>query len=405
MGDGDQHNGKEQHHDGDRKGHGRASAGGGMTRKSNLVAVEPPGSFIKLELEARGWSQRDLAFILGQTEQQLSPLLSGKRGVTPDMARLLGDAFNVSPQFFLNLQSRYDLQNSRDPDPAVKTRADLQARYPVRDMIRRGWIQDGEASLLQLQMDRFFEAANDDEPGAVAFAAKRTHYDETPPHQRAWVFRVRQLANGMKVGTYIPDKLRALLPKLRSLMIDPESVAAVPALLAECGVRFVVVEVLPNAKISGVCTWLDDETPVIGMSTLYDRLDNFWFVLRHELEHVLRGHGKRSIGMIDHLAGEGTIDANGSIEEEAIADAEAADFCVPAAKMESFYARKRPYFSERDVLGFAALMAVHPAIVVGQLQKRMKRFDYLRKYQVPIRRYLLKEAVADGWGNVADAQL
>jgi len=376
-----------------------------MTGKSNLVAIEPPGTFIKSELEARGWSQRDLAFILGQTEQQLNPLLSGKRGITPDMARLLGDAFDVSPQFFLNLQGRYDLQNSKDPDPAVKTRAELQTQFPVRDMIRRGWIQDGEASLLQLQMNRFFEAANDDTTGNVAFAAKRTHCDTTPAHQRAWVYRVRQLAKEMNIGPYSPEKLRALLPKLRSLMIDPESVAAVPALLAECGVRFVIVEVLPNAKISGVCTWLDDATPVVGLSTLYDRLDNFWFVLRHELEHVLQGHGKGSIGMIDHLAGEGTKDANGSVDEEHIADTEAADFCVPASKMASFYARKHPYFSERDVLGFAALMAVHPAIVVGQLQKRMKRFDYLRKYQVPIRRYLLKKAVTDGWGNVADAQL
>jgi len=370
-----------------------------------MVAVEPPGTIIKFELEARGWSQRDLAFILGQTEQQLNPLLSGKRGITPDMARLLGDAFDVSPQFFLNLQSCYDLQNSKDPDPAVRTRAELQTQYPVRDMIRRGWIQDGEASLLQLQMDRFFEAANDDTPGDVAFAAKRTHNHETPPNQRAWIYRVRQLAKQMEVSPYSPEKLRALLPKLRSLMIDPEAIGSVPALLASCGVRFVVVEILPNAKISGVCTWLDDETPVIGMSTLYDRLDNFWFVLRHELEHVLQGHGKDSIGMIDHLAGEGTKDANGSAEQEDIADTEAADFCVPAAKMASFYARKHPYFSERDVLGFAALMAVHPGIVVGQLQKRMKRFDFLRKYQVPIRRYLLKEAVADGWGNVADAQL
>src|SRR3546814_9997664 len=109
------------------------------------------------------------------------------------------------------------------------------------------------------------------------------------------------------------------------------------------------------------------------MSTLYDRLDNFWFVLRHELEHVLQGHGKRSIGMIDHLAGEGAKDANGSMDEEDIADNEAADLCVPAAKMASFYARKHPYFSARDVLGFADLMAGHPAIVVGQLQKRMKR--------------------------------
>lgn len=375
-----------------------------MTDNSNHVAIEPPGTFIKLELEARGWSQRDLAFILGQTEQQLNPLLAGKRGITPDMARLLGDAFDTAPQFFLNLQGRYDLQNAKDPDPAVKTRAGLQAHFPVRDMIRRGWIQDGEASLLQLQMNRFFEVANDDVPSEIAFAAKRTHYDSTPPHQLAWVFRVRQLARQMAVKPFSVEKLRVLLPKLRGLMIDPEAVASVPSLLADSGVRLVVVEVLPNAKIDGVCTWLDDESPVIGLSTLHDRIDNFWFVIRHEIEHVLQGHGKQSIGMVDHLTGESGNDAN-EADEEKVANIAAADFCVPTEKMASFYARKHPYFSERDVVGFAALMAVHPAIVVGQLQKRMKRYDYLRKYQVPVRRHLLKHVVADGWSNVAEAQL
>ena len=127
----------------------------------NSVGIDPPGVFIKLELEARGWSQRDLAFILGQTEQQLNPLLAGKRAITPDMARLLGDAFDASPHFFLNLQGQYDLKNAKEPDPAVRTRAGLQSSYPVRDMIRRGWVHDGEASLLQLQIDRFFEVAND----------------------------------------------------------------------------------------------------------------------------------------------------------------------------------------------------------------------------------------------------
>lgn len=369
------------------------------------IAIDHPGVFIKLELEARCWSQRDLAFILGQTEQQLNPLLSGKRAITPDMARLLGDAFDIAPQFFLNLQGQYDLQNAKEPDPAVKTRAELQALYPVRDMIRRGWIQDGEASLLQLQMTRFFEVANDDSPRHVAFAAKRTHYGETPPHQLAWVFRVRQLAKQMTVEKFCADKLREALRQLRSLMIDPEAVHTVPAVLTKCGVRFVVVEVLPNAKIDGVCTWLDDSSPVIGMSTLYDRLDNFWFVLRHEIEHVLQGHGKTSIGMIDHLCGAGTSEGESDSEEERIANAAAADFCVPVQKMESFYSRKHPYFSERDVIGFATVVGVHPGIVVGQLQKRMKRYDYLRKYQVPIRRHLISDAIADGWGNKVEAQL
>lgn len=371
----------------------------------STVAIDPPGAFIKMELEARGWSQRDLAFILGQTEQQLNPLLSGKRAITPDMARLLGEAFDASAQFFLNLQGQYDLQNAKEPDPAVRTRAELQALYPVRDMIRRGWIQDGEASLLQLQMDRFFEAANDQQPNAIAFAAKRTHYNETPPHQLAWVYRVRQLANNILVEAFSPNKLRNALPKLRALMVDPEAAGTVGALLADCGVRFVIVEVLPNAKIDGVCTWLDDHSPVIGMSTLYDRLDNFWFVLRHEIEHVLRGHGKASIGMIDHLSGDSSSDEKNDNDEERVANMAAADFCIPAQKMESFYARKHPYFSERDVIGFASLMGVHPAIVVGQIQKRMKRYDYLRKYQVPVRRYVVTATVTDGWGHIAEAQL
>lgn len=376
-----------------------------MMAATSNVAMDYPGAFIKLELEARGWSQRDLAFILGQTEQQLNPLLSGKRAITPDMARLLGDAFDTSPQFFLNLQGQYDLQNAKEPDPAVKTRAELQGVFPVRDMIRRGWIQDGEASLLQLQMNRFFEVTNDDGPSQIAFAAKRTHYDETPPHQLAWVFRVRQLAKQLSVAEFSADKLRAALTKFRSLMVDPEAAGAVPTLLANCGVRFVIVEVLPNAKIDGVCTWLDDNSPVIGMSTLYDRLDNFWFVLRHEIEHVLQGHGKSSIGMIDHLAGDASFEEKIEADEERIANVAAADFCVPLGKMDSFYVRKHPYFSERDVIGFASLMAVHPGIVVGQLQKRMKRYDYLRKYQVPVRRYVVMTAVADGWGHTVEAQL
>ncbi len=375
-----------------------------MVATSNVV-VDHPGIFIKLELEARGWSQRDLAFILGQTEQQLNPLLSGKRAITPDMARLLGDAFDANPQFFLNLQGQYDLQNAKEPDPAVKTRAELQAAFPVRDMIRRGWIQDGESSLLQLQMNRFFEIANDEGASQIAFAAKRTHYDETPPNQLAWVFRVRQLAKQLSVAEFSADKLRGALSKLRSLMVDPEAAATVPALLADCGVRFVIVEVLPNAKIDGVCTWLDDCSPVIGMSTLYDRLDNFWFVLRHEIEHVIQGHGKSSIGMIDHLAGDSSSEERVDADEECVANAAAADFCVPGPKMDSFYIRKHPYFSERDVIGFASLIGVHPGIVVGQLQKRMKRYDYLRKYQVSVRRYVITAALADGWGHTVEAQL
>jgi HTH-type transcriptional regulator/antitoxin HigA len=373
-----------------------------MTDRRTIM-VEPPGSFIKMELEERGWSQRDLAFVLGQTEQQLSPLLSGKRAITPDMARLLGDAFGIEPEFFANLQSQFDLRNAKVPDPSVRARAELQSKYPIREMIKRGWIEDSDGSLLQLQVDRFFE--NDNGLAPVCFAAKRTHPDSTSSIQLAWVFRVRQLAHQMDVRPFSAETLRDAIPKLRSLMIHPEAVSEVPGILAKCGVRFVLVEVLPGAKIDGVCTWLNATSPVIGISTLYDRLDNFWFVLRHELQHALEGHGRDAAGIVDHLVGDAASTGSDVPEDERVANAAAADFCVPTEKMQSFYDRKYPYFSEKDVVSFAAVQGVHPAIVVGQLQRRLKRYDYLRKYQVPIRKYLAKSAVSDGWGCVVNSDL
>lgn len=374
--------------------------------ETKTVGIDPPGVFIKIELETRGWSQRDLAFILGQTEQQLNPLLSGKRAITPDTARALGDAFDVSPELFLNLQNQYDLTNAKAPDPGVKTRAGLQASFPVREMIRRGWIKDGEASLLKLQIERFYDViSGTDNSGRVAFAAKKAHYQETTAHQLAWVCRVRQLARHLNVPPYSESSLRDSLPKLRSLAIDPEAVKEVPVILASAGIRLIVVEALPGAKIDGVCTWIEDDSPVIGLSTLHDRLDNFWFVLRHEIEHVLLGHGKNTLGMIDHFASDGSCEQDSVVEEEILANVAATEFLVPKQKMDSFYNRKHPYFSERDVIGFSSIMQVHPAIVVGQLQRRMNRYDYLRKYQVPVRSHLVTHAVSDGWGSVVAAEL
>ena len=62
----------------------------------NSIQVEHPGSYIKEEMEARGWIQRDLAFVLGCNEQQLNAILSGKRGISADMAKALGDALKVN---------------------------------------------------------------------------------------------------------------------------------------------------------------------------------------------------------------------------------------------------------------------------------------------------------------------
>jgi len=48
--------------------------------------------------------------------QRVNEIIRGKRGVTPETAWLLSDAFGTSPEFWLNLQRNYDLGASRRPE-------------------------------------------------------------------------------------------------------------------------------------------------------------------------------------------------------------------------------------------------------------------------------------------------
>ena len=172
----------------------------GVMKEPHIGVVPPPGYFIREELEARGWSQRDLAYILDCPEQAVNMIVSGKRGVSPEMAKALGEAFNVPPEFFANLQNAYDLAKARDPDPGVKRRARLQDRYPVREMIKRGWLQDTDATLLEVQMARFFEVTNPEEIPHIDHAAKKTASEDTPASQLAWLYRVRQIAKSISIA-------------------------------------------------------------------------------------------------------------------------------------------------------------------------------------------------------------
>ncbi|WP_439638335.1 helix-turn-helix domain-containing protein [Nevskia sp.] len=362
--------------------------------------VPAPGLFIREELEARGWTQSDLAYVLGIAESELSAILAGKRGITPERAKAFGKAFDVAAELFANLQNAYDLSRAREPDPNVERKARLQSVYPIRDMIKRGWLIDSAASLLEAQLASFFEASSINEVPQLAHAAMKSNYGDVPAAQLAWLYRVRQIAKEMVVPAYSEKALRKALAEMKQYMIDPADTRHVARLLSECGIRYVVVEALPNSKIDGVCFWIDD-SPVIGMSILKDRIDNFWFVLRHEIEHVLQGDG-RDLAIIDsELEGAGGGTGSEVPEQERNANKEAADYCVPIREMESFFLRKNPFFSERDLLGFAKRMQVHPGIVAGQLRRRLNRWDLFSKHLVKIRQSVLSTAMCDGWGQVA----
>ena len=368
--------------------------------------VNHPGYYLKEEMEARGWIQRDLAFVLGCSEQSLNTIMSGKRGISSDMAKALGKALDVPAEFFANLQQAFDLARAHEPDEGVAVRAQLQARFPVREMIKRAWIEQSDAGLLESQLVRFFEV--DDAAGIpyMPHAAKRSFFQDRniPPAQLAWLFRVRQIARSISVPEYSGARLRRALGDLLELLYAPDEARSVPKILMECGVRFVLVEKLPGTKIDGVCFWLDSRSPVIGMSLRHDRIDNFWFVLRHEIEHVLREHGQQT-EMLDDLDGPMAAMDDSVPEDERVANLAASDFCAPREKLTSFMIRKHPFYYEKDVIALARILNRHPGLIVGQMRKAMNRWDYLTKHLVKIRKFVLPGAVADGWGQAFSLSL
>jgi len=373
-----------------------------------MLPTEHPGEFIVEELDARGWAQADLAFVLGWDPGQLNRLIKGKTDVTPESALMLADAFDMPAEFFLNLQRMHDLGKAKKADPGVRTRASWAAVFPVREMIKRGWIEDTESSLLDVQMIRFFgknrreDIAFISDAPVIPHAAKRSSYDAMTPTQYVWLHRVRKIAETINAPTYSAEALRKVLPELRSHFIDTDDLPNLPSLLKQSGVRLALVEGLPGSKIDGVCLWVEDQ-PVIGLTNRLDRLDNLCFVLRHEIEHVLNGHGRDQTFA--------PVDENLEADNEELPDFErsanqaAAQFCVDQQMLRSFIMRKSPYISENDVLRFSARVQINPAIVVGQIQNKTKRYSWLRKHLVSIRRYLLTWEAVDGWGRAAPIDL
>ena len=72
-----------------------------------------PGEILADELEDLGLTAKRLAEILQVPPNRLYQLLSGKRNITADTALRLGQYFGMSPDFWMNLQSAYELDLAR----------------------------------------------------------------------------------------------------------------------------------------------------------------------------------------------------------------------------------------------------------------------------------------------------
>lgn len=73
-----------------------------------MIAIHP-GRVLRSELVARELSANQLALALSVPSGRIVDIMNGKRGITADTALRLGRYFGNNPQFWMNLQSQYDL--------------------------------------------------------------------------------------------------------------------------------------------------------------------------------------------------------------------------------------------------------------------------------------------------------
>ncbi len=148
--------------------------------------------------------------------------------------------------------------------------------------------------------------------------------------------------------------------------------------LANHGIPLVIVKHLPKTYLDGAALRLGDGRPVIGLTLRYDRIDNFWFCLLHELAHVGR-HMDKNEGdaFVDDLT---LRNAEGGREDprETQADEWAEEALIPRVAWEASAVQHEP--TPMAVMNLANSLQVHPAIIAGKIRYLRKNYRLLSQF-------------------------
>ena len=305
-----------------------------------------PGQMLRQMLDGRAWTITELADITGFARSQFSGILTGKVGISPDMAIALGAAFGNDPAEWMQWNAAHQLSLVATDAADVETRAKLFGFAPVRDMERRGWIRETKTTRdLQTELERFYGGSLDSDTLFSVATLRGEPLAKLTPAERAWCVRARQLAEHLPVvAAYDDSRMTAAIRKLRQLAMYPKEAERLSEILVYYGIRFVIVEPLPDAKVDGAAFWIDD-SPVIAVSGRWDRIDAFWFTVMHECMHV-RNRDAYSVDVnLLHESDNGIVVAVSDNEVERRANEQAADALIPKSEMDSFVRRTTPFYA------------------------------------------------------------
>jgi HTH-type transcriptional regulator / antitoxin HigA len=336
--------------------------------KTFPIDLPDPLTAIRFRMEQQGLKPRDIVPFIGSASK-VSEVLSGQRGLSLSMIRNLITGLGIPAEVLLK-KAGAKIDSS---SPALQGH-----RFPIAEMLKRGWFPGfhGTLSEAREQLEELLAAfAGPLGVDALQPALKRQHIRSgsrmDPYALAAWRIRVATVAMRESLppyrrGSITKDFLRELV-RLSYLDTGPK---LAKEFINKSGIHFIVERHLPKTFLDGAAFILPDGSPVVAITLRYDRQDNYWFTLCHELAHIaLHLDANTSETFYDDLAGKGT-DAL-----EKAADKFASDALIPSAQWTKAGLSFRS--SPEDVRAFAKKMRISPAIAAGRIRFETNNYTVL----------------------------
>jgi HTH-type transcriptional regulator/antitoxin HigA len=341
--------------------------------------INPPSPVdaILFRIDQLNLKREELIPYIG-SKSKVSEVLSGKRKLSKQMMKNLHEGLGIPLESLFNDDMKIDLSGGRRTEPDW-------TKFPLREMAKRNWIKPAnqvsvkkcrDATVAKKLIEQFLNGF--DESFAVPAYLKNgiSSCRKDPDAYALAVWRVRILQKAKQerlIGKYrseiITSDFCSELAKLSYLLDGP---LLAKEFLGKNGIHLVIEQHLSSTYLDGAAMFLNGKEPIIGMTLRFDRLDNFWFVLFHELAHIKLHltHEKEKYFLED-------LENKSTVTEELEADEWAKEGLIPEVIWEA--AKLGIHSSEKDVVRFANSLRISPAIVAGRIRRENEKFTIFDK--------------------------
>jgi HTH-type transcriptional regulator / antitoxin HigA len=319
---------------------------------------------------AQGLSQRELAQKLGLKEQKIQRYEDESyASASLERLRKIAAAVNIS------IKEVAELNAPSGSTIALHPAFDWKM-FPLNEMYRRNWFASftGSWPEAKAQAENLINAfvASAGKTNVAVMHRKRVRAGSRldPTALTAWQLRVLTLAKKKSLSrSYQQEALTDAWIKnfVQESQFSDGPIRAAKR-LEDIGIRLIIEPHLPSTHLDGAA-FISDLGPVIGMTLRYDRIDNFWFVLLHEVIHV-RHHLRR--GSLEQIFDDLEADAD-ALESET--DALSAKALLPDDVWEIAIARY--VRTVESVIALAKDLNIHPAIIAGKIRKEAENYTLL----------------------------